>query len=336
MRRARPGAAAGLRALARRRRPGPPVHRRRRHHAGHSWASTWCGWGSSGRGSSPGRPTPASTTRTTAPRTQPGTPFPRLARGTDPYNPATVRAYLARTDRIVALLAHAGLRVIVDMHSDAYGSAFFNAKGTHAVERRGCAAVGHVHRGRALSSRPRAGAASACCTRSRSRCTTSSPTTCAATSRASTPGCGRRWPGTTAATTTCWATRSTTSPTTTWSSTSTPSSSVTTGARSTSPSRAPSTIPTRSPRPHRRDPVRRSHPRRLLRAQRGHGLRRPRDDRHRRAAALPAPGPGLPHLRPDPQAAGAAHHRAGADPHQPTGRAGVDPGRVRRLQRRRA
>jgi endoglycosylceramidase len=59
-----------------------------------------------------------------------GTPFPTLARGTDPYDPGTVRAYLAKTDRIVALLAHAGLRVIVDMHSDAYGSAFFNAKGT--------------------------------------------------------------------------------------------------------------------------------------------------------------------------------------------------------------
>ena len=61
---------------------------------------------------------------------RPGTSFPRLGRGVDPYDPATVRAYLARTDRIVALLAHAGLRVIVDMHSDAYGSAFFNPKGT--------------------------------------------------------------------------------------------------------------------------------------------------------------------------------------------------------------
>ncbi|HEY6524855.1 MAG TPA: cellulase family glycosylhydrolase [Solirubrobacteraceae bacterium] len=60
----------------------------------------------------------------------PGTPFPRLGRGTDPYNPATVQAYLAKTDRIVDLLAHAGLRVIVDMHSDAYGSAFFNVKGS--------------------------------------------------------------------------------------------------------------------------------------------------------------------------------------------------------------
>jgi endoglycosylceramidase len=61
---------------------------------------------------------------------RPGTPFPTLAPGVDPYNPATVRAYLAKTDRIVALLARAGLRVIVDMHSDAYGSAFFNTQGT--------------------------------------------------------------------------------------------------------------------------------------------------------------------------------------------------------------
>ncbi|MGZ4169282.1 MAG: cellulase family glycosylhydrolase, partial [Solirubrobacteraceae bacterium] len=60
----------------------------------------------------------------------PGTPFPTLARGVDPYNPGVVRAYLARTDRIVDLLAHAGIRVIVDMHSDAYGSAFFNPTGT--------------------------------------------------------------------------------------------------------------------------------------------------------------------------------------------------------------
>lgn len=59
----------------------------------------------------------------------PGTPFPRLARGIDPYNAGVVHAYLARTDRIVNLLAHAGIRVIVDMHSDAYGSAFFNTKG---------------------------------------------------------------------------------------------------------------------------------------------------------------------------------------------------------------
>ena len=60
---------------------------------------------------------------------RPGTPFPKLARGIDPYDAGVVHAYLARTDRIVDLLAHAGIRVIVDMHSDAYGSAFFNPNG---------------------------------------------------------------------------------------------------------------------------------------------------------------------------------------------------------------
>jgi endoglycosylceramidase len=59
-----------------------------------------------------------------------GTPFPKLGRGIDPYDPRAVHAYLAKTDRIVRLLAQAGLRVIVDMHSDAYGSAFFNTAGT--------------------------------------------------------------------------------------------------------------------------------------------------------------------------------------------------------------
>jgi endoglycosylceramidase len=58
-----------------------------------------------------------------------GTPFPRLSHGFDPYDPGTVRAYLGRTDRIVSLLAQAGLRVIIDMHSDLYGSAFFNPAG---------------------------------------------------------------------------------------------------------------------------------------------------------------------------------------------------------------
>ena len=47
----------------------------------------------------------------------PGAPFPKLGCD-DPYN-AAVRAYLARTDRIVALLAHAGIRVVLDMHQDA-------------------------------------------------------------------------------------------------------------------------------------------------------------------------------------------------------------------------
>ena len=57
-----------------------------------------------------------------------GTPFPVLGRA-DPYDPATVRAYLARTDRIVALLSGAGIRVVIDMHQDVWGSAFSYAGG---------------------------------------------------------------------------------------------------------------------------------------------------------------------------------------------------------------
>jgi endoglycosylceramidase len=57
-----------------------------------------------------------------------GAPFPSLGRA-NPYDPPTVRAYLARTDKIIALLAGAGLRVVIDMHQDAWGSAFFDAFG---------------------------------------------------------------------------------------------------------------------------------------------------------------------------------------------------------------
>lgn len=57
-----------------------------------------------------------------------GRPFPALGAG-DPYRSSTVNAYLAQTDRIVALLAHAGLRVIIDMHQDVYGSAFSSRTG---------------------------------------------------------------------------------------------------------------------------------------------------------------------------------------------------------------
>ncbi|MEA2213001.1 MAG: endoglycosylceramidase [Solirubrobacteraceae bacterium] len=52
-----------------------------------------------------------------------GTPFPRL-QSADPYRSAPLQAYLARTDRIIRLLAAAGLRIVLDMHQDAYGSAF--------------------------------------------------------------------------------------------------------------------------------------------------------------------------------------------------------------------
>jgi cellulase (glycosyl hydrolase family 5)/glycosyl hydrolase family 5 len=55
-----------------------------------------------------------------------GTPFPSLG-ATDPYDAATVKAYLAKVDRTVRLLGAAGIRVQIDMHQDAYGSAFSNA-----------------------------------------------------------------------------------------------------------------------------------------------------------------------------------------------------------------
>ncbi len=58
-----------------------------------------------------------------------GSRFPRLGRA-EPYDPGTVAAYLERTDVIVRLLADAGLRVIIDMHSDVWGSAFANPRGT--------------------------------------------------------------------------------------------------------------------------------------------------------------------------------------------------------------
>jgi len=52
-----------------------------------------------------------------------GTPFPSLG-SANPFDPKAVRAYLARTDKIVALLARVGIRVVIDMHQDAWGSAF--------------------------------------------------------------------------------------------------------------------------------------------------------------------------------------------------------------------
>ncbi len=57
-----------------------------------------------------------------------GKPFPSLA-SADPYNAAVLNAYLSRTDVIVGLLAQAGIRVVLDMHQDAWGSAFEHASG---------------------------------------------------------------------------------------------------------------------------------------------------------------------------------------------------------------
>ncbi|MGI8713456.1 MAG: cellulase family glycosylhydrolase [Solirubrobacteraceae bacterium] len=61
-------------------------------------------------------------------RHPPGTRFPSLG-AADPYQAGAVSQYLAQTDRIVELLQAAGIRVIIDMHQDAYGSAFSHRSG---------------------------------------------------------------------------------------------------------------------------------------------------------------------------------------------------------------
>jgi endoglycosylceramidase len=55
-----------------------------------------------------------------------GRPFPRLGRA-DPYSARALNAYLAKVDTLVGLLRGAGLRVVIDMHQDDYGSFFHNA-----------------------------------------------------------------------------------------------------------------------------------------------------------------------------------------------------------------
>jgi endoglycosylceramidase len=54
-----------------------------------------------------------------------GTPYPDLG-AADPYDAATVRSYLRKVDRIERLLAAQGMKVLIDMHQDAWGSAFGN------------------------------------------------------------------------------------------------------------------------------------------------------------------------------------------------------------------
>ena len=44
----------------------------------------------------------------------------------DPFDQRKLDAYLRRTDRTIALLGHVGIRVILDLHQDAWGSAFAN------------------------------------------------------------------------------------------------------------------------------------------------------------------------------------------------------------------
>ncbi len=56
----------------------------------------------------------------------PGTPFADLG-GADPYDQATLDAYLGRVDTIVGLLGREHIRVLLDMHQDAWGLPFANA-----------------------------------------------------------------------------------------------------------------------------------------------------------------------------------------------------------------
>jgi endoglycosylceramidase len=58
----------------------------------------------------------------------PGTPFASLA-SADPYDQATVDAYLKQVDVVVGELAAQGIRVILDMHQDAWGQAFSDSSG---------------------------------------------------------------------------------------------------------------------------------------------------------------------------------------------------------------
>jgi endoglycosylceramidase len=59
---------------------------------------------------------------------RPAARFPPLG-SADPYDADVLNTYLARTDTIVRLLARFGIRVILDMHQDAWGSAFETATG---------------------------------------------------------------------------------------------------------------------------------------------------------------------------------------------------------------
>ncbi len=57
-----------------------------------------------------------------------GTPYPALG-AADPYDARVVDAYLTRVDVIVSELARHGIRSIIDMHQDAFGSAFSHRGG---------------------------------------------------------------------------------------------------------------------------------------------------------------------------------------------------------------
>lgn len=73
-----------------------------------------------------------------------GTPFPKLG-ASDPYRASVLKAYLTKVNRTVGLLARAGIRVIIDMHQDAWGSAFSLATGSTPWNGEGRPTLGHLH-----------------------------------------------------------------------------------------------------------------------------------------------------------------------------------------------
>ena len=59
-----------------------------------------------------------------------GTPFASLAAADEPFDQATIDAYLDHIDGLIAMLARHGIRSLIDMHQDDYSAAFYDPNGT--------------------------------------------------------------------------------------------------------------------------------------------------------------------------------------------------------------
>jgi endoglycosylceramidase len=59
-----------------------------------------------------------------------GTAFAPLAAADEPFDQATIDAYLAHIDGLVAMLARYGIRSLIDMHQDDYSAAFYDPNGS--------------------------------------------------------------------------------------------------------------------------------------------------------------------------------------------------------------
>lgn len=87
-----------------------------------------------------------------------GTPFPDLGPA-DPFSISVLNAYLRRVDVIVGELARQGIRVIIDMHQDAFGSAFSDAAGPTPWNGEGAPPWATCTNGHAFTAPPSWGAA---------------------------------------------------------------------------------------------------------------------------------------------------------------------------------